>query len=175
MATSQNTNTLHYALAQYFSLDELKLLCHDAGINPESVPYSERGIQLFAFCFVESFRRKELLPALLAQCAKERREVDWNAFAITTTVPAEWTEPTVDERNRFPLLFIAKLSDHGRGLFAAKEYVELALEIRQPNGDDSRIERYESTDDILELPKKLLLFGEAGSGKWSSCRGICRY
>ena len=50
MATTIDTSALHEALAQHFSLDELKLLCVSAGLNPDSVPFAERGIVLFAFC-----------------------------------------------------------------------------------------------------------------------------
>lgn len=70
MTAQPSENTLRHALSNHFSLDELKLLCHDAGIDPESVAYAERGKEVYTFCIVEAFRRKELLPALLSECAK---------------------------------------------------------------------------------------------------------
>lgn len=84
--------TLHAALAEHFSLDELKVLCHDAGIDPETVPYAERGKDIFAFCIVGAFRRKGQLPALLRECTSQRPSVDWAACRVETAVPAEWVE-----------------------------------------------------------------------------------
>ena len=60
MPTQQAEPSLRQALAEHFSLDELKALCFDAGIDPETVPYAERGKEVHAFCIVEVFRHKVL-------------------------------------------------------------------------------------------------------------------
>jgi WD40 repeat protein len=81
---------LHEALAEHFSLDELKLLCHDAGIDPESVPYAERGKGVFAFCIVGAFHLSQQLPALLRECIRARPGVNWADLRIETAIPSEW-------------------------------------------------------------------------------------
>lgn len=84
------TPGLRDALAQHFNLDELKILCSDAGVDPESVPYSERGKEVFAYCLIETFRRKGRLSALLRECAKVRSDVPWATLPVDAAPPAEW-------------------------------------------------------------------------------------
>ena len=90
MTTSKGEPWLHEALAQHFSLDELKLICADAGVDPDSVAFSERGKELYAYCIVETFRKQVQLPVLIAACARSRNHLDWHAYRIAITVPAEW-------------------------------------------------------------------------------------
>ena len=92
MLESIQPPALHEALAEHFSLDELKLLCHDAGIDPESVPYGERGKNVYAFCIVGAFRRMDRLSALLGECDHARPGVKWADYRVEATVPAEWSE-----------------------------------------------------------------------------------
>ena len=93
LMSAQPNTTLRHALAQHFSLDELKLLCHDADIDSERVPYAERGKDIFTLCIVETFRKQNRLPALRAECAKARDiGVDWAALTVEETVPAEWAD-----------------------------------------------------------------------------------
>lgn len=94
----QEDISLRYALSQHFSFDELKGLCHDAGIDPENVPYAERGKEVFAFCLIEIFRQKGELPSLLNICAKARSNVNWSEFSIETAAPAEWSTWFLPER-----------------------------------------------------------------------------
>jgi len=101
MGEQRDGNSLRQALVEHFSLDELKLLCHDAGIDPDTVPYSERGTEVYAFCVIETCRRKALLPALLQKCAQARPQVAWPApaaAAMETAVPAEWAAWFAPER-----------------------------------------------------------------------------
>ena len=83
---------LQSTLAKHFSLEELKLLCFDIGIDPETVPYFERGKDIYACCIVEICRKQNLLLALLARCAEARPEVPWSTLPVATAVPAEWAE-----------------------------------------------------------------------------------
>lgn len=72
MGEQRNDRSLHRALAQHFSLDELKLLCFNTGIDPETVPYAERGKEVFAYCLVETLRSKSLCHP----CCKNVRWLD---------------------------------------------------------------------------------------------------
>jgi tetratricopeptide (TPR) repeat protein len=93
MSSNQDsTPLLRTALAQHFNLDELKILCSDAGVDPESVPYSERGKEVYAYCIIETFRRRGRLPALLSACAKARPDELWSQLPVEDVPPAEWAE-----------------------------------------------------------------------------------
>lgn len=96
---------LHDALAQHFSLDELRMLCVDAGIDPDSVPFAERGKEVFAYCITEVFRRRDALPALLDACRNTRPDVRWAGFAIAAVAPARWAD-----------LFAGETAHHVAGL-----------------------------------------------------------
>jgi hypothetical protein len=78
-STTEPTN-LRDALAFYFSSDELDLLLAGVGVNADDVPGrgKERGVranEILLFC-----ERRSLLAKLIAECQRQRSEVQWQAL-----------------------------------------------------------------------------------------------
>lgn len=73
--------TLREALASAFSLAELRVALADLGINPESIPQYDGGIELWALEIVNYFQRRGRLDELIAHCAKERPNLPWQQMA----------------------------------------------------------------------------------------------
>lgn len=73
---------LREAIAAHFSKDDLRVLCHDIGINAEDLPRNESGVSVWALELVEYARRVGKTPALLDQCAKLRPQVgiEWHTL-----------------------------------------------------------------------------------------------
>lgn len=126
-AGSFNSLRLHEAIAENFDGDELKLLCVSAGINPDSVPFAERGKELFAYSIVETFRAQNNLATLLDACTKARGDVTWASFAVAQTVPARWAELFTDEAShivaglRSPYLGLRAFGYDDRLAYAGRE------------------------------------------------------
>jgi hypothetical protein len=66
---------LRQQMVQAFSLDELRLLCDDLGINPETIggaTLEPRAMELIAYC-----KRLGLLEQLVALCRQRRPHLTW--------------------------------------------------------------------------------------------------
>lgn len=74
-------STLREALASAFSLTELRILLVDLGVNPDSVPQYDGGIELWAMEIVAYFQRRSRLDELVAYCARERPSMPWQQLA----------------------------------------------------------------------------------------------
>lgn len=72
---------LREALASAFSLAELKIALADLGVNPESIPQYDGGIELWALEIIAYFQRRGRLDELVAYCARERPGVPWEQLA----------------------------------------------------------------------------------------------
>lgn len=73
--------TLREALASAFSLAELRIALADLGVNPESIPQYDGGIELWALEIVTYFQRRGRLDELIAYCARERPNLPWQEMA----------------------------------------------------------------------------------------------
>jgi len=74
-------STLREALASAFSLTELRVLLADLGVNPDSVPQYDGGIEVWAMEIVAYFQRRGRLDELVAHCARERPTTPWQQLA----------------------------------------------------------------------------------------------
>ena len=97
MSSSIPPSSLREALVQAFSLDELKALCSDLGINPEDIPFSERGIGTWAREIVLAFQRQGRVLELCAACDARRpgRGWNWHELAVETLNAAESSNPAL--------------------------------------------------------------------------------
>jgi len=80
MSAQPTPRFLREALAQVFSLDELKLLCSDLAVNWEVIPNSGGGIDAWALEIVVYFQRRGQLPRMRTACQQrrlERNDIDW--------------------------------------------------------------------------------------------------
>jgi uncharacterized protein (DUF2267 family) len=80
--TAAAITTLREALAVSFNFSELEILCVDLGVNPESVPQRDEGIETWAMELVAYFHRRNRLNDLVARCAKDRPQVPWGQLAV---------------------------------------------------------------------------------------------
>lgn len=69
---------LRQALVDSFSLDELKTICQDVGINHESI--GESRVEGFARELVETCQRRGLLRKPVEVCSRRRPHTNWYAF-----------------------------------------------------------------------------------------------
>jgi tetratricopeptide (TPR) repeat protein len=104
--TALPTN-LREALTQAFNYNELRELCEDAGLSPETIAYSERGTEVWAYEIIRTFQHKNKLPMLVAQCQIKRPQVAWNwlSLPLPQSPPAGWDAP-IAPRRAFSALFI---------------------------------------------------------------------
>ncbi len=68
---------LRHALAEAFSLDEMDVLCADLGIDPERIPYRERGKEIKANWIVIFLQKHNDLARLIEYCSRQRPAMDW--------------------------------------------------------------------------------------------------
>lgn len=71
------------AIAAHFNKDELRVLCHDIGINAEDLPHNESGVSVWALELVEYAQRTGRMSDLLGLCEKRRPNVAWDLLLPT--------------------------------------------------------------------------------------------
>lgn len=93
----QKLTQLRKLLIQHFSLDELRVLCFDLGLEYEDLPGDTLSTKMHAL--IEHLQRRNTLFKLLEEVAEQRPTVAWPAFnnhrAPTNSVPVakNYVEP----------------------------------------------------------------------------------
>jgi len=76
----------------HFNKDELRVLCHDIGINAEDLPRNESGVSVWALELVEYARRHGRIPRLLAKCAELRPAINWPSLPNPQPIIGDLTQ-----------------------------------------------------------------------------------
>ena len=93
----QKLTQLRKLLIQHFSLDELRVLCFDLGLEYEDLPGDTLSTKIHAM--IGHLQRRSQLPTLLEEVAEQRPAVAWPALnnhpASTSSAPAakNYVEP----------------------------------------------------------------------------------
>jgi photosystem II stability/assembly factor-like uncharacterized protein len=69
---------LRETLIKSFSKEELHTLCSDLGCDPETLPYTTKGV--FAREFVSYLERRDEIPNLVEECVRLRPNVPWRSI-----------------------------------------------------------------------------------------------
>ena len=76
------------SLLRSFSQEELTLLCSDCGVNPDSIPNRQSGIEIWAQEIIAYFQRRDELSKLLQRCQELRPSSNWFELDRSSQSPA---------------------------------------------------------------------------------------
>lgn len=89
MSLINDAPSFHKALLQAFNLHELRVLCREAGENPDEIPCFDQGILTWACELILYFQRRNRLADLCAHCKRLRPNMsfNWEIFLLETPDP----------------------------------------------------------------------------------------
>jgi formylglycine-generating enzyme required for sulfatase activity len=93
----QQLTQLRKLLIKHFSLDELRVLCFDMGLEYEELPGDTRGTKMHGL--IEYLQRRGELPKLLTEISEQRPAVVWPTFVSKTPAP-EKEQPTAKTKSK---------------------------------------------------------------------------
>ncbi|VAW30892.1 hypothetical protein MNBD_CHLOROFLEXI01-1994 [hydrothermal vent metagenome] len=93
--TRQQLTQLRKLLISHFSLDELRVLCFDMGLEYEELPGNTLTTKMHGL--IEYLQRRGELPKLLAEVSEQRPTVAWPMFAAKKPAP-EKEQPTTQTK-----------------------------------------------------------------------------
>jgi formylglycine-generating enzyme required for sulfatase activity len=93
--TRQQLTQLRKLLIAHFSLDELRVLCFDMGLEYEELPGNTRSTKMHGL--IEYLQRRGELPKLLAEASELRPTITWPTFAAKKPAP-EKAQPTAQTK-----------------------------------------------------------------------------
>ncbi|MCP4418853.1 MAG: hypothetical protein GY805_19730 [Chloroflexi bacterium] len=77
--TREQLTQLRKLLIKHFSLNELRVLCFDMGLEYEELPGDTRTTKMHGL--IEYLQRRGKLPKLLAEVSEQRPTVTWPMLA----------------------------------------------------------------------------------------------
>jgi len=94
-----NLPKLRANLTEYFSVDELELLCFDLGIDKGKIPGKDKGKDYFVSELLSYMQRRDMIPRLLIACCQNRPNVRWEDTFKEALRPPEpiGLQPHVDD------------------------------------------------------------------------------
>ncbi|MCB9006407.1 MAG: SUMF1/EgtB/PvdO family nonheme iron enzyme [Ardenticatenaceae bacterium] len=105
----QKLTQLRKLLIQHFSLDELRVLCFDLGLEYEELPGDTRTTKMHGL--IEYLQRRGELPRLLNEAVDHRPNVAWPSFsdgsaAMQKDAPAGTPKSFIHEKTGLEMLLI---------------------------------------------------------------------
>ncbi|MFN8484225.1 MAG: hypothetical protein U0768_14400 [Anaerolineae bacterium] len=91
-SAGQSRAELREKFDRAFSIEELKLLCDDLGMDPADIPGQEQGKTYWISQIILYFERRNQIAALLARAKQLRPNMDWT---YTATAPDESPLPPI--------------------------------------------------------------------------------
>jgi WD40 repeat protein len=147
--------TLKEAIVEAFSVDDLRSLCFNLSVDPERIPYIERGKETWAGEIIRTFQRQDRLNDLLDECVRQRPNIAWH----------ELTKPVLQPEERLPdaVFTVSGLENPYLGLRAFTYSDKSAYAGRNRLADEA-VELIASPGRQMTL---LFVTGTSGSGKSS--------
>ena len=97
-SVGQSRADLRKKFDRAFSVEDLKLLCDDLGVDPQDIPGQDQGKEFWIGQIILYFERRNQMAALLARAKQLRPNVDWT-YTATAPVAAFTTSRGLPRRS----------------------------------------------------------------------------
>ncbi len=85
--SEEDLSLLRQKMHQYFSIEELRTLCFDLGVDPEELGGINSSKSILIINLIAYLMRRDRLESLIQGCENVRPHVSWRTKSITNSPP----------------------------------------------------------------------------------------